>query len=110
MAESNKPGKWPGVCSCCGMCITHGLPRNSRGRFRSSLADTVNDQCREAIIIVGGNLDGHVGRASNDDTHDNNVYSIRNVEGDYIVKLAGAKSVNIANAMFQKPASQVITC
>ena len=42
--------------SCCGMCVKNGLLRNSEGGIRSSLADTVNDLSREAIVIVGGNL------------------------------------------------------
>ena len=67
------------------MCIKNGFPRNSKRGFRSSLVDTVNDLSRKAIVIVGRNLDGHVGRASNDDANGKHGKSVRNVGGDNIL-------------------------
>ena len=87
----------------------HGLPRNSRGGFSQQSADTVNDLSREAIVIVGGDLNGHVGQASSDDeVHGKNGCGIRDVDGDNIVQLVGNTSMKIENTMSRKPALQLL--
>ena len=101
MFENCKLGKLPGVCICCLVCITKGLPRNSKSGVCSSLADNLNDLHRKATVIVSGNFDGHVGRASSDEAHGNNGYGVRNVEGNNIVKLAGSTNVKLRAHCFR---------
>ena len=110
MVESNKLGKWADKCGCGGIPTTNRLPRNSKGGF-SQLSDRgcKNGLSREAIVIVGGELNGHVGQASNDDVvHGNYGYGVRAVDGDNIVQLAGTTSMKIENTMSRKPALQLI--
>ena len=63
------------------------------------------------MVIIGGDLNGHVGREANgyDGVHGGCGYGIRNVEGERILMMGSALDLVVCNTRFKKRDNRLIT-
>uniref|UniRef100_UPI00358FD06E craniofacial development protein 2-like n=1 Tax=Myxine glutinosa TaxID=7769 RepID=UPI00358FD06E len=65
----------------------------------------------EEVVVVGGDLNGHVGRSmdSFDGVHGGYGYGVRNGEGERILEFADGADLLICNTQFQKEDNKLVT-
>ena len=63
------------------------------------------------LIILGGDLNGHVGKTTSgyEDVHGGFGYGVRNAEGERILEFGLALDMVVCNTLFQKRSSRLIT-
>ena len=84
-----------------------GLPELVKDQFYEQL-ETVTRQAE--TVIIGGDLNGHVGRDGRESTSRGNIgLGERNEEGDRVVEFANTFDLVIANTWFTKTRNQLIT-
>ena len=84
-----------------------GLPELEKDQFYEQL-ETVTRQAE--TVIIGGDLNGHVGMGGRESTsHGNTGLGERNEEGDRVVEFANTFDLVIANTWFTKTRSHLIT-
>ena len=79
--------------------------------FYSKLLATVAKQDKENLVIIAGDLNGHVGKCSEgyEGIHGGRGYGTRNTEGERILEFGSATNMVVANTMFDKRDSRLIT-
>ena len=84
-----------------------GLPELEKDQFYEQL-ETVTRQAE--TVIIGGDLNGHVGRSGRGSTSHGNIgLGERNEEGDRVVEFANTFDLVIANTWLTKTRNQLIT-
>ena len=84
-----------------------GLPELEKDQFHEQL-ETVTRQAE--TVIIGGDLNGHVGMSGRGSTSHGNIgLGERNEEGDRVVEFANTFDLVIANMWFTKTRNQLIT-
>ncbi len=88
-----------------------GLTKEEKDSFYDKLLATVVKQDRGNLVIIAGDLNGHVGKASEgyEGIHGGRGYGTRDTEGERILELASATDMVVANTMFDKRDSKLIT-
>jgi hypothetical protein len=88
-----------------------GHNENTKREFREGLEDLVRSVPSGERLFIGGDLNGHVG-ASNigfDGVHGGFGYDIRNQEGEDVLSFALAYDMIVANTLFRKRESHLVT-
>ena len=87
------------------------MTKEEKDSFYDKLLTTVVQQDRENLVIIAGDLNGHVGKASEgyEGIHGGRGYGTRDTEGERILELASATDMVVANTMFDKRDSKLIT-
>nr|XP_049587334.1 craniofacial development protein 2-like [Syngnathus scovelli]XP_049587336.1 craniofacial development protein 2-like [Syngnathus scovelli]XP_049587343.1 craniofacial development protein 2-like [Syngnathus scovelli]XP_049587352.1 craniofacial development protein 2-like [Syngnathus scovelli]XP_049587362.1 craniofacial development protein 2-like [Syngnathus scovelli] len=64
------------------------------------------------VIILGGDLNGHVGRESDgfEGVHGGQGYGMRNAEGERILEFGDALELVLCNTLFKKDEAKLVTC
>ena len=72
------------------------------------LMENVKD---EEVVVVGGDLSGHVGRSTDgfEGVHGGYRYVVRNGEGERILEFADGAGLLICNSLFQKADNKLVT-
>lgn len=88
-----------------------GCPKEKKDEFWKTLERVTNAIPDTERLIIGGDLNGHVGkrRSGEDGVHGGWSYGERNPEGDRIVKFAKAFDLTIANTNFERTSEQLVT-
>jgi exonuclease III len=87
------------------------LSDEAKGSFYADLVlhtSKINDK---EILILGGDLNGHVGKTTSgyEDVHGGFGYGVRNAEGERILEFGLALDMVVCNTLFQKRSSRLIT-
>ena len=90
---------------------TSSRSSDEKDRFYDMLLATVAKQDKENLVIIAGDLNGHVGRCSEgyEGIHGGRGYGTRNTEGERILEFGSATDMVVANTMFDKRESRLIT-
>lgn len=87
-----------------------GCDEDEKDRFWRELHDHISSCPAEDLLLLGGDLNGHVGSARDGyNCHGGNGYGTRNDDGRRILDFAEATDLIIANTFFQKRTSHLIT-
>lgn len=87
-----------------------GCEEDEKDHFWQELYDQVSSCPAEDLLLLGGDLNGHVGSARDGyNCHGGNGYGMRNDDGCRILDFAEATDLVIANTFFQKRTSHLIT-
>ena len=88
-----------------------GLGDVEKERFYESLIQLVAKINENDMVIIGGDLNGHVGRGANgyEGVHGGCGYGVRNVEGERILEMGSALDLVVCNTWFKKRDSRLIT-
>ena len=88
-----------------------GLPEVEKDDFFFNLLSSISAVPSGELLIVCGDLNGHVGKTSDgfEGTHGGHGYGVRNPEGSRILELCSAADLVITNTHFTKPDSQLVT-
>ena len=89
----------------------YGLSESKKHNFFLNLLSSTAVASSEEMLLVCGELNGHVGKTSSlfDDVHGGHGYGIKNSEGTRIRKLCAAADLVITNTYFIKCDSQLLT-
>ena len=88
-----------------------GLPDGEKDRFYEELLLTLSAIGSNEIIMLCGDLNGHVGRAISGyaNVHGGYGFGVRNAEGERILELGDAMNMMVCNTFYQKRDSRLIT-
>ena len=88
-----------------------GLDEDEKDSFYDELRATVAKTDEKELVIIAGDLNGHVGRGSEgyEGVHGGRGYGTRNKEGDRILEFGSAMDMVVTNTMFSKRDSRLIT-
>ena len=88
-----------------------GLPDSEKDAFQEELLLTLSAMEKNEIIMLCGDMNGHIGRSSSDyeGVHGGNDFGTRNSEGGRILELGDAMDMIVCNTFFQKRDSRLIT-
>ena len=88
-----------------------GLSNDVKDKLYSDLMTHISEIGEREIIILGGDLNGHVGETTSgfENVHGGFGYGLRNAEGERILELDLAMGMAICNTFFCKRSSQIIT-
>ena len=81
-----------------------GLPDSEKDAFYEELLLTLSAMGKNEIIMLCGDMNGHVGRSSSDyeGVYGGNGFGTRNSEGERILELGDAMDMIVCNTFFQK--------
>ena len=87
------------------------LKSEEKDSFYDALRATVAKVDDKKLVIIAGDLNGHVGRSSEgyEGIHGGRGYGTRNKEGDRILEFGNATDMVVLNTMFDKRNSRLIT-
>ena len=88
-----------------------GLSVDEKDKFFETLLLTVSKIGDNEIIVLGGDLNGHVGKseAGYEGVHGGYGYGVRNADGERILELGDALGMVVCNMLFEKQDSRLIT-
>ena len=88
-----------------------GLGIEEKEKFYESVIQLVAKINENNMVIIGGDLNGHVGREANgyEGVHGGYGYGIRNLEGERILEMGTALDMVVCNTWFKKQDSKLIT-
>ena len=79
--------------------------------FWNAVYDLVERLKREEMVVLGGDLNGHVGRESDghEGVHGGYGYGIRNMEGETILEFGDAMDMIVCGMQFKKDDNKIVT-
>ena len=85
--------------------------RKRKEEFWGVMDDSIGNILENEILVIGGDLNGHVGRDRNgfEDVMGIDGYGERNVDGENILKICQSRQLKILNTMFKKEDKKKIT-
>ncbi|XP_071718240.1 uncharacterized protein [Rutidosis leptorrhynchoides] len=88
-----------------------GLDEDEKRRFWESLDEVVRSCPADYRLLIGGDLNGHIGTDSEGYTgvHGSFGYGVRNEEGRSILEFSVAQELVVANSFFKKTEAQLAT-
>ena len=88
-----------------------GLSESEKDNFFFNLLGSISVVPSEEILLVCGDLNGHVGKTSSgfEGIHGGHGYGIRNSEGTRVLELCTAADLVITNTYFTKCDSHLLT-
>ena len=88
-----------------------GLPEKEKDDFFFNLLGNIAAVPSEEMLIVCGDLNGHVGKTSDgfEGIHGGQGFGVRNSEGTRILELCAAADLVITNTLFTKPNNHLVT-
>lgn len=88
-----------------------GLSDEAKESFYADLVLLTSKIDQKEIIILGGDLNGHVGKTSSgyEDAHGGFGYGVRNTEGERILEFGLALGMVVCNTLYQKRSSRLAT-
>lgn len=88
-----------------------GLKRDEKERFYEELDMIVRSMAKCDILVVGGDFNGHVGRASDgfEGVHGGRGVGARNADGIKLLEFGDRHDLSILNTHFKKRKSQLLT-
>jgi len=88
-----------------------GRPQEEKDAFWDSMHIIVSRIPDNEVVILGGNLNGHVGRTVDGygGVHGGMGFGRRNPEGEAILEFGDAMGMMVGNTFFRKPDSHLIT-
>ena len=88
-----------------------GLDNDQKDSFYNELRETVAKMDVQELVIIAGDLNGHVGEESDgyEGVHGGRGYGTRNREGKRILEFGSDMDMVVTNTMFQKRPSRLIT-
>ena len=88
-----------------------GRSEEEKDSFYDALRATVAKIADKKLVIIAGDLNGHVGRGSEgyEGIHGGRGYGTRNREGDRILEFGNATDMVVLNTMFEKKDNRLIT-
>ena len=75
------------------------------------MTDSIGNIPENEILVIGGDLNGHVGRDRNgfEDVIGIDGYEERNADGENILEICQSRRLKILNTMFKKEDNKIIT-
>lgn len=88
-----------------------GLDENTKDQFYDELLAVVSKFDEKETVVVAGDLNGHVGSSASgyEGVHGGSGFGDRNPEGERILEFCDANNMIVANTMFTKRASRLVT-
>ena len=88
-----------------------GLGEDVKDKFCEDLISLVSKVGRNELIMIGGDLNGHVGKNASgyDGIHGDFGYGVRNLEEKRMFEMRSALDTTVCNMFFIKRDSQLIT-
>ncbi len=88
-----------------------GRPEEEKEEFWEKLDDSIGGIPEKDPLIIGGDLNGHIGMDRNGFEDVMGIYSFgeRNAEGEKILEFCQSRNLNITNTMFKKSREKKIT-
>ena len=88
-----------------------GLNEEAKDLFYASLTEHVSKIEEKDMLIIAGDLNGHVGKSTSgySNVHGGFGYGTRNPEGERILEFCLALDLVVCNTMFKKPDNKLIT-
>lgn len=88
-----------------------GSDKEEKGKFWEEFDETLNVFCRGVKLVVGGDLNGHVGREAEgfNLVHGGWGYGKRNAEGEAVLEAAVAHDLVLCNTLFVKEEKHLVT-
>ena len=88
-----------------------GLDNDQKDSFYNELRETVAKMDVQELVIIAGDLNGHVGKDSDgyEGVHGGRGYGTRNREGKRILEFGSDMDMVVTNTMFKKRLSRLIT-
>ena len=88
-----------------------GLTELEKDRFYDDLISLISVLSEDELVMLGGDLNGHVGRNTDgyEGIHGGYGYGNRNREGERILELGAALDMVVCNTFFKKRDSRLIT-
>jgi len=88
-----------------------GKTQEEKEEFWGMMDDSIGNIPKNEILVIGGDLNGHVGRDRNgfEDVMGIDGYGERNVDGENILEICQSRQLKILNTMFKKEDKKKIT-
>ena len=88
-----------------------GCAEEEKGAFLDDLEDMVGKVKKSEVLVIGGDLNGHVGKDCDgyDEVHGGHGYGERNEEGEKILDMAQRKELLVCNTGYRKKEEHLIT-
>mgnify|MGYP007071599789 CR=1 FL=1 len=88
-----------------------GRNQVEKDEFWNAVYDLVGRLKNEEMVVLGGDLNGHVGRESDgyEGVHGGFGYGVRNVEGEKILEFGDAMEMIVCGTQFKKDDNKLIT-
>uniref|UniRef100_UPI00358F58A9 craniofacial development protein 2-like n=1 Tax=Myxine glutinosa TaxID=7769 RepID=UPI00358F58A9 len=88
-----------------------GRSDEEKDKFWCAIEKLMENVKDEEVVVVGGDLNGHVGRSMDgfDRVHGGCGYGVRNGEGERILEFADGADLLICNTQFQKEDNKLVT-
>ena len=88
-----------------------GLSQSQKDNFFFNLLSSISVVSSEEMLLVCGDLNGHVGKTSSgfEGIHVGHDYGIRNSEGTRVLELCAVADLVITNTLFTKSDNQFLT-
>ena len=99
------------VSALCTYAPQSGLSEELKDEFYDSLIDVTSKLGEKEVVLLGGDLNGHVGEKSDgfEGVHGGNGFGERNREGERILEFCCAMDMIVANTTFHKRESHLVT-
>ena len=88
-----------------------GLSEDVKDKFWSELLLTMSEIGEREIVVLGGDLNGHVGEhaVGFEGVHGGRGFGTRNAEGERILEFCDALQMVVCNTMFRKNVNRLVT-
>uniref|UniRef100_UPI00358E0C29 craniofacial development protein 2-like n=1 Tax=Myxine glutinosa TaxID=7769 RepID=UPI00358E0C29 len=88
-----------------------GRSDEEKDKFWCAIEKLMENVKDEEVVVVGGDLNGHVGRSMDgfEGVHGGYGYGVRNGEGERILEFADGADLLICNTQFQKEDNKLVT-
>ncbi|KAK3893379.1 hypothetical protein Pcinc_002812 [Petrolisthes cinctipes] len=88
-----------------------GLSEEAKDWFYDRLIAVASKVSEKEVLAVAGDFNGHVGKTSDgfEEVHEGNGYGERNTEGERILEFGFAMDMLVANTVFKKRESHLVT-
>ena len=88
-----------------------GIPMEQKEEFYISLGKVLSSVEASDMLIVCGDMNGHVGTVTDgfEEVHGGYGFGNRNVEGEMLLEFADAMNLAVANTWFQKDVGKLVT-
>ena len=88
-----------------------GQSQVDKDMFWNAVYDLVERLKKEEMVVLGGDLNGHVGRESDgyEGVHGGFGYGIRNMEGETILEFGDAMDMIVCGTQFKKDDNKIVT-
>ncbi|KAK3856635.1 hypothetical protein Pcinc_037055 [Petrolisthes cinctipes] len=88
-----------------------GLSEEAKDGFYDRLIAVASEVSEKEVLAVAGDFNGHVGKTSDgfEEVHGGNGYGERNTEGERILEFGFAMDMLVANTVFKKRESHLVT-